>query len=208
MKNETERPERCPECKSFSRLHQWTLPTGKTCHHKWHASEVKPPANNWPSGRRPDYLDRPAYKAAQPPTAAESQPFPPQAIGTPKEIADDAMRTYSQWHGGSEVRAPETAEPHECPACMSTSFDPKCSVCRFAADRVAHNLIVRGLAACDVLARAVRYLAKQYSYSMTRDQAEAHFEARALLLRRENALLDEMELEYKYGRDAEVSDAQ
>lgn len=56
-----------------------------------------------------------------------------------------------------------------------------------------------GFAALDTLMRALRYLAKQYSDRMTRDEAVSHFNARGILIGRYNALLDEMELEYTYG---------
>jgi len=62
-----------------------------------------------------------------------------------------------------------------------------------------------GLAALDVLNRAQEYLHSVYSDSMPREEAQFHFDARALLLRRQRALLDEMELEYVYGSAAEAS---
>ena len=55
-----------------------------------------------------------------------------------------------------------------------------------------------GFAALDTLHHAVRYLASQYSDDMNREQAQAHFNARRLLFKREMALLDEMELAYFY----------
>lgn len=58
-----------------------------------------------------------------------------------------------------------------------------------------------GMAYLDTMQHATSYLEKQYSDSMPRVQAQAHFDARAILLNRRMALLNEMELEYKYGRD-------
>jgi hypothetical protein len=55
-----------------------------------------------------------------------------------------------------------------------------------------------GFAALGVMHHAVQYLSAQYSDSMTRDEAMAHFEARGILFLREMALLDEMELAYFY----------
>jgi hypothetical protein len=55
-----------------------------------------------------------------------------------------------------------------------------------------------GFAALDTLHHATEYLAAQYSDFMTRPEAQAHFDARALLFRRGMALLDEMELAYFY----------
>jgi len=66
-----------------------------------------------------------------------------------------------------------------------------------------NEIIVRtyqeGLEALSMMARAHEYLANQFSLTMPRDEAQAHFDARALLLNRRMALLDEMELEYTYG---------
>lgn len=59
-----------------------------------------------------------------------------------------------------------------------------------------------GLAVLDTLAHAHEYLASQYSDEMKPAEARAHFDARALLIRRRFALLDEMELEYCYGAEA------
>lgn len=56
-----------------------------------------------------------------------------------------------------------------------------------------------GLKILDTLTNAQRYLASQFSHAMTRAEAQAHFDARTLLMRRRFALLDEMELEYLYG---------
>ena len=58
-----------------------------------------------------------------------------------------------------------------------------------------------GMEMLDTLAHAHAYLVGQYSDSMKRDQAQAHFDARALLLNRSFALLNEIELEYRYRRD-------
>jgi hypothetical protein len=60
-----------------------------------------------------------------------------------------------------------------------------------------------GMAILESLRRAVRYIASQYSDAMTPAEARAHFDARALLIRRSLALLDEMELEYRYGREGD-----
>ena len=64
------------------------------------------------------------------------------------------------------------------------------------------ELVIRdyreGFAALDTLHAALGYIKKQYSDGMTRDVAQAHFDARAIILNRENALLNEMELTYFY----------
>ena len=59
-----------------------------------------------------------------------------------------------------------------------------------------------GFLALDTMHHAVEYLSKQYSDSMNPHEARAHFEARALLFRREMALLDEMELAYHESQGA------
>lgn len=58
-----------------------------------------------------------------------------------------------------------------------------------------------GMVMLNTLQHATEYLTKQYSDSMRRDEAQAHFDARAILLNRRMALVDEMELEYTYGRE-------
>lgn len=56
-----------------------------------------------------------------------------------------------------------------------------------------------GFAVLRTLERATAYVVGQFDLRMTRAEAQAHFDARALLLRRRLALVDEMELEYFYG---------
>jgi hypothetical protein len=56
-----------------------------------------------------------------------------------------------------------------------------------------------GLAILDTLHHASKYLASQYSDLMTPEEATAHFQAREIIYKRNIALLDEMELEYRYG---------
>jgi hypothetical protein len=56
-----------------------------------------------------------------------------------------------------------------------------------------------GFAALRSLERAHAHLVGQFDLRMTRAEAQAHFDARALLLKRRLALVDEMELEYFYG---------
>lgn len=60
-----------------------------------------------------------------------------------------------------------------------------------------------GLEMLETLAHAHAYLVEQFSFKMPRDEAQAHFDARALLLNRRYALLNEIELEYTYGSGKE-----
>lgn len=61
-----------------------------------------------------------------------------------------------------------------------------------------------GFEILDTLQNASAYLVAQYRDSMTRDEAQAHFDARTLLLKHRLRLLNEMELEYKYGGAGEA----
>lgn len=61
------------------------------------------------------------------------------------------------------------------------------------------------MAGLTVLANAHAHIVNQFDLRMQRDEAQAHFDARALLLNKRLALLDEGELEIKYGDFAETA---
>lgn len=61
-----------------------------------------------------------------------------------------------------------------------------------------------GLDAVGTLGRAIEHIREEFRDDLNRDEAQSNMDARALLVRRNNALLDEMELQYVYGGKQEV----